>query len=748
MQHSTKPRLNPRSVIASLQQEFHPSRLIPSLTAALITGVVTIIYALSFVALIFSGDLAPYISTGIGLSLFAAMAQSLIIALMSSSPGMISQIQEAPVAIMGVMAAAIAAQRVASPGEILSTVMVSLALTTLLTGIGCFLLGQFKLGELIRFIPYPVVGGFLAGTGWLLSVGAMLLMTNLSLSLEQLPQLWQPQVIWQWIPGSCFGILLVIVLRRYSHVLLMPGLIIGGIALFYLVLFMTQTSVAEAQAYGLLLGPFPEGSLWQPLQLSTLFQANWQSIFAQAGKMMAILLITVLSLLLNATGIELATGRDLDLNRELRATGMANLLAGLGGGIIGFHGLGTSTLSYAKIGARSRIVGVLNAIGIAAILLAGASVISLFPKPVLGGVALFLGLDFLVEWVYDAWFKLSKTDYFIVILILIVIAAIGFLEGVGVGLAIAIVLFVINYSQVNVAKHRLSGAAYPSHAARSVQQSRLLRTEGDQIYILELQGFLFFGTAHKLLNQIRQRLIHPDLPPLKFLVFSFRAVTGLDSSAVLSFTKLKQIAQRQQLTLVFTHLSPTMQQQLRQGDVLQAEEVLCQNFPDLDRGIEWCEKKILEEIPQRRRRVLPLALQLDNLFSNTDHISGFMGYLEELNLESGQLLFGQGDSADFLYLIELGEVTLSSALQTDQTRRIQSFGAGNLVGEMDFYLRTLHQTSAIVTQPSTLYRLSQDSAQQMRQTHPEVAATFQEFVIETLAERLASSYRQVGELLQ
>ncbi|MCY7284247.1 MAG: cyclic nucleotide-binding domain-containing protein, partial [Cyanobacteria bacterium CAN_BIN43] len=423
------------------------------------------------------------------------------------------------------------------------------------------------------------------------------------------------------------------------------------------------------------------------------------------------------------------------------------LCAGLGGGIIGFHGVGLSILGYAKIGAKSRMVGVFVAIGLAFILFAGASLISFFPKPVLGGVVLLLGLDLLVEWLYDGWFKLSKIDYFIIVLITAVIGAVGFLEGMGVGLGVAIVLFVVNYSQVKVAKHILSGATCPSQAARSVQQSRLLRAEGDQIYILELQGFLFFGTANKLLNQIRQRLSRSDLPPLKFVVFSFRSVIGLDSSAVLSFTKLQQIAQQQQLALVFTYLSPTVAQQLRQGSVLQADNSLCQVFADLDRGIEWCENQILEAIPQRRRRSLPLALQLDNLFTNGDHVSGFMGYLEEMDMEVGQILFHQGDRADALYLIELGEVTLSSSMGA-QTCRIQSLGAGNLVGEIDFYLCVPHQTSAIVDQPSTLYRLSQDAAQQMRQDHPEVAATFQEFVIGTLSDRLTVSYRQVGDLLQ
>jgi sulfate permease, SulP family len=131
------------------------------------------------------------------------------------------------------------------------------------------------------------------------------------------------------------------------------------------------------------------------------------------------------------------------------------LISGLGGGINGFHSVGLSILSYRQLGARSRMVGVLIAAGMVMILLAGASMISLFPKLVLGGVTLLLGLELLVEWVYDAWFKLSKTDYFIVILILIVIATVGFLEGVGVGLGAAIVLFIINYSQVNVPKHTL-----------------------------------------------------------------------------------------------------------------------------------------------------------------------------------------------------------------------------------------------------------------------------------------------------
>ncbi|MBW4662415.1 MAG: cyclic nucleotide-binding domain-containing protein [Drouetiella hepatica Uher 2000/2452] len=739
-------QLQDKQLIRQLREEFQLRRLLPNLTMGLVATIIDAIYAISFAALIFSGVLSPYASTGIGLALLSVAITSIVIALTSSLSGMLTSLQEAPTAIVALTASQIVTQMpAASISETLFTVMAAIVLINLLTGIFCFVFGRLKLGNFPRFIPYPVVGGFLAGTGWLLTQGAISLMTDFPLDMAHLPQLFQPNHLIQWLPGLGFAILVLLILRRYSHALIMPGLILSAIALFYLILAVTHTSIATARTSGLFLDPFPEGGLWQPLPLSGFLQTNWQAIGAQTGQILTVPLITVLAVLLKATGIELATKQDLDLNCELQAAGAANLASGLAGGlIIGFQSLSLSTLSYAKIGIKSRMVGLFKALLCILLLFAGGAIISYFPKPVLGGMLLFLGLDYLVEWLYDAWFKLPKIDYLMVVLILMVIGAVGLLEGVAVGLVVAIVLFVINYSQVKVTKHVLSGATYPSHAARSWQQRRFLQTEGNQIYILELQGFLFFGTANKLVEQIRLRL--RQLPSVKSVVLSFQAVTGLDSSAVLSFSKLQQVAQQQQFDLVFTNVSPTIQRQLQQGNCLQ--ERFCQLFPDLDRGIEWCENQILEEIPQRRRRALPLALQLDELFPNADYIPVFMDYLEELTVEAGQVLFQSGDAAHALYLIETGEVTVLLQLESGQTHRIQSLGAGNLVGETDFFSQALYQTSAIVNQPSALYCLSQTALQQLQQDHLEVAAMFQQFVIRWVSERLSSTYKEITDLLK
>ena len=192
----------------------------------------------------------------------------------------------------------------------------------------------------------------------------------------------------------------------------------------------------------------------------------------------------------------------------------------------------------------------------------GAPILSLLPKPVIGGLLLFLGLSFLVEWVYDAWFKMSKRDYIIILLILVAMNGIGVLQGVGLGLLLAIGLFVYDYSHTSVIRHALSGECFHSNVDRPPSYNQYLRDHADLIYILELQGYIFFGTVNKLLDQVQKRISEPGHTGLRFIVLDFGHVSGLDSSAVMSFVKMKQLAQTNAFVLVLTHLSPAMQAKL------------------------------------------------------------------------------------------------------------------------------------------------------------------------------------------
>jgi sulfate permease, SulP family len=733
---------------SQLRRELHPRQLLPNLAAGLLCGVIEVTFAISLASLIFAGTLPGQISTGIGLGLITVTIVSAVTALTSSYPGTIAIPQEVPAVIIALMVSTIVKQMPAdiSSQDMLITITAAIAFTTALTGLSFFLLGFFKLGNLIRFIPYPVVGGFLASTGWLLVTGAISLLIDRPIQLGQLATLFSSTLLIQWLPGFVFAILLLLILRRYTHFLIVPGMLLAAISLFYITLLVSGTSIVQATEQRFLLQPFSQQESWRWLNLSMLFEANWTLIFQQLNQQITLVLLSVLALLINASGIELLIGRSIDFNRELRAAGIANFLSGLTGGIVGFHSISSSALSY-RVGTGSATAGMILSIFCAVALFLGASVIALVPKFILGGVLLFLGLELLIEWLFDGWFKLPKTEYSLVLLILVVNTVLGLLKGIAIGLIVAVVLFVLKYSRTQVTRYVLSGENYHSHTARTPSQMRLFSEEGKHIHILDLQGFLFFGTANTLFEQIYQRIQAVNLPLIKYVVLNFRLVTGLDSSAVLSFIKLKQFAQQQQLNLVFTQLSLTIQQQLQQGGCLQPNDPVCRIFPDLDRGMEWCENQILETISWRRKRTLPLVLQLDSWLPHAGSLADVMDYLEEMDVDMGDILFHQGAAANALYLIESGQITVWANHNQQNPRRMQTLGTGNFIGEMEFFSETPYRTSAIVDSSSTIYFLSLDAFTRMQQEAPQTAIAFQKAVNYLLAERLSYAYREIEQLL-
>src|SRR5262249_12621567 len=160
---------------------------------------------------------------------------------------------------------------------ILTTMLVGIAATSILTGVALAALGGLRLGTMVRFIPYPVIGGFLAGSGWLFVRGSVSVMTGHSLAMTDAMYLAMPSVVARWAPGFAFALALLLGLRRIRHFLFVPGMLLGATGLFYVVMLALGHSVADARAGGWLLGPFPEGSGWQPGVLLHAGEADWRA---------------------------------------------------------------------------------------------------------------------------------------------------------------------------------------------------------------------------------------------------------------------------------------------------------------------------------------------------------------------------------------------------------------------------------------------------------------------------------------
>lgn len=728
-----------KNLASEITQDFVSARLLPGFTSGLVVGLIEVILAISFAALIFAGELSGYVSIGIGIALIGAIITGVAVALITSLPGTVAGNQDAPSAILAVMAAGIV---VSMPDgvigiETFATVVVAIALTTFLCGIFFLSLGYFNLGNLVRFLPYPVVGGFLAGTGWLLVSGSISMMTDLSINLSGLAALFQIENLLLWIPGLVFAITLLVILKRYDHSFLLPGLVFGAIILFYLVTYMAGFSIGELSDQGMLLGPFPEVNLLRTFPLSALAQVNWNSILAQTVNIAIVLAISSISLLLNASGLELEAEGDMDLNRELRAAGTGNLFAGLFAGLPGFQQLSLSAMNQ-RLGAGTRLTGLFAAGVCLAALAVGTAFISLIPKFVIGGLLMYFGLTFLYEWVYETWFKLPKADYFVILLILVVIASVGFLEGIAIGILVAIIFFAVNYSRVDVIKHSLTAATFQSRIARPKLHKRILRRYGNQVLILELQGYIFFGTANQLLEQIRAHLINYVENRLCFILLDFSGVTGIDSSVVLSFRKLNKMVQNNQAIIVLTGLSEKIETFLRKSGVLDLDEDSFHISSDLDYGVEWCEEKLLQSTGVLNRDTSKsIQAHLEEMIGDTEITARIMGYLEKDQLPAGTHFIHQGDSPGALYFLEDGMVTAQLEILGEEPRRLNTMSSENMVGEIGFYLGSKRNASVITETPATLYRLTTEALSKMESQDPEAAALFHKYIAYAMAEKLS-----------
>lgn len=674
-----------------------PARLIPALSSGLVVGLLIVVVQLSLASLIFSGPLAEFASPAAGLTLFGGFVMCLVVALGSSIPSSICLPQDAPAAILATVAAGIAASLAGSgtSREAFATAGAAIALSTVATG-GLFLvLGRFQLGDLMRNMPYPVVGGFMAGIGWLLVQGSFSIITGASLSLADLPQFLDAGRIQRMLPAVALTAGLLLALKRWRSVFILPGALVLALGGFFLYLLITGRSLHDAAETGLLLGGMPaETMLWPVFSLSDIAMIRWDALLPQLPQLCTIPLVSVLSFLLIASGLEAAVHSDLDLRHELNLNGLANLLAGPGGSHTGYTALSFSLLGP-RTGSDSRLVGVCAALFTGAATFFGASALGFFPRFILGGMVLFLGVSTLLDWLVEARRKVTHLEYALILAILCAIGWFGFLTGVGFGLVMAAVIFVIKYSQLPVVRQVTDAAAMASTRQRSVPDQHLLREQGRQIRILRISGYLFFGSAN-ILNRSVADGLQPHSPaesPPSHMILDFAEVDGFDSSAVNCFLRMFQRCSDAGCQLVFAAAPPALAEQMRRAAPL--DTATGRFLPDLDRALEKCEDEVLGRALDRledqggadgRNRLFDLAV--DDLLRHLEDAERFEAlverlgpYLESRRLDAGAIILEQGRAPDGVWLLLAGQAEEVFRDPAGCSIRLRTLGPGGMVGQ-------------------------------------------------------------------
>ena len=723
------------------------SSFLSTLVTGLLVGVLATIYAVSYAKLIFVGSLAHAAPIGIGLALVGTILLNLVTFARGALPGEIPTVQDIPAAMLAVLVGGMAATAgpSTSADQLLVTVLAVIGATSVIMGVGFWLLGYVRLGNLVWYFPYPVVAGFMAGVGWLLIVGALTMMTGFELRWSTVGGYFRPDLLGLWLPGALYGLFLFALLERSRWSYTLPIALLAGVGLFYIALPLLGLTTTEAQAHGLLLGEFGRGSLWQPPPLNDLTLIQWPLVVHQAGAIVTVFFVTALGNLLDNTGIELSTGHPIDLNKELRANGVANVLMGLVGSAPGYNSISLTNLSLRQ-GGPTPITGLIVVAVSVVMLFVGGPILSAIPTMMIGALLFYLGLTFIYDWLLKTWSRLSRTDYLVVVVIFLAIQIVGVLAGVALGLLVAVLLFVISYSRISVVKHELDGTTFHSNVERTRDDLQHLSGVGAEILILELQGFLFFGTVVGLVERISRRL-DADVP-LRFVVLDFRQVQGFDASAVMSFAKLRQLALRNRVTLIFTSVEESLRAQLAR--ILFAQEPgddACRMASDLDRGVEWCEEQLLQlavAADAEPAKAGPFA----NLLLDPAVQARLRGAVQEISFAPGEHLIHQGVQGSGLYFIARGQASVFLENDDGTATRIRKAGPGAIFGEMSTYAALPTSAAVIADEPTVALVLSPDGLAALREADPAGAEAFHRAMAMLMAERLAEATASMHALLR
>jgi SulP family sulfate permease len=735
--------------VNSPRQESAANRLLPSLITSSVVAMMTVVMSLSFVAIIFVGPISGFIGEGTSLMLVVAVILGIFMAIFSSYPGTIAIPQDRIAPIVAFMATLIIHEMPGAPPESIGiTVLATIAISTLSVGVVLFLIGSFRLGNIVRFTPYPVIGGFLAGSGWLLLTGSFRVVSGETFSFQNLPRFYSESSLEGWIPTAVFGTVAYLGVRFSRHYMTLPVLVFVSALGFYGWLGFGHDALEKARAHGWILSVPPDAGLRHIMILPTLMSAKWSIVFEQYPLLIALLLTSIVSILLNTSALELAADEDIDLNQELRAAGLANVVSGFVGGIIGFQSLSLSSLAV-SLGVKNRIVGLVSAAACFLLLLFGTDALGYIPKFILGGILFYTGLAFLTEWVFDAYFRLIREDYFLVIFILGIVALWGYPQGVGAGIVVAAVLFVLKYSTVNVISSTLSGDSHHSTVDRRPDEARLLNDHGGQIHIMRLKGYIFFGSADNLLNTIRERQADASQPRLQYVILDFQQVSGLDTSGLVSIQKLARLARKAQFTILAASVPADIQNSFRNARVIGDEPGRIRLFRDRDFSIEWCENEILQrEMTEQTKDTRSLRQILDDFHPWETDASVLSKYLERQEVEKNHYLMLQGDPSDELFFIESGRVRVVVELDNGRPMRVRTMEAGTVVGEIGLYLRQPRVASVVTEEPCVVLRLSADALHRMQKENPALASAFHEFMVRVLAERVTQQNRTLRALVE
>jgi len=623
------------------------------------------------------------------------------------------------------------------------SIVLMIGLIGLLTGVIQITFGAIGLGRLIKYMPYPVVSGYLSGVGLIIIISQV----PKFLGTPKDMQLWaavRSPAAWNW-NGVIVGVATVGVMlfaRRLTKAI--PAAIIGLAAglLAYFALSLRDPSLLSVVHNPLVVGPLggSQGGFLASFgtrlhAVNALGFSNLRVLFYPALTLAVLLSIDCLK---TCVVLDALTRSRHNSNRELVAQGTGNIATGLMGGVAGSGAMGPTLINISS-GGQTRLSGTFEGVfALLAFLLLG-SLIAWVPVAALAGILIVIGFRmFDRNSLHLLKSRSTILDFVVIVVVVVVAETISLIAASGVGVGLAILLFIREQIGGKVIRRKTYGNQVFSKQKRLPEEMHILETRGDQTVIFELQGSLFFGTTDQLYTALEA-----ELKTRTYVVLDMHHVQLVDVTAAHILEQIEDMVSERKSWLIFSHLphivpsGQDMQAYFDQvGLVRPSRQVRI--FEELDDALEWVEDRILDEERQKQAAAQPLELREIDVFKGRkeETLTALEACTERRSYHAGENIFRHGDDGGELFLIRSGSVRIILPLDKTHQHHLATFSRGDFFGEMSFLDGAARSADAVAFTDVELFILPRARFDSIADEHKKLAMNLLEGLARALANRL------------
>lgn len=457
--------------------------------------------------------------------------------------------------------------------------------TFFLSGLLQVLFGVIRLGKYIRYIPYPVVSGFMSGIGVIIIIaqifpffgiaspqgGALGTLSSLQLIPEQLNI---------YSVGLAFLTILIIYFfprlsKKFPATL--AALIFISLLAF---LFLPEGAFLKINSKG----PIPEGLPKLQLGIVDIF-SNFSYLTVILEYAITLAALGSIDSLLTSVVADNMTKTRHDSNKELIGQGIGNMGAAFIGGLPG-AGATMRTVININSGGRFKLSGVIAALFLLAVLLGLGPMVGHIPNAVLAGILITVGIGIIDYKGLKHLFSIPRSDAVVFLLVLLLTVFVDLLVAVGAGMVLASLLFMKNISDVIDQRSKVAPMREFSPEITWDDEKELIEHLGDKVLIKHLDGPMFFGFAAKF----QEMELHTK--GIKAVVIRMDKVPYVDQSGLYAMEDVILSLYEQKIPVAFVNLHGQPLEMFKKIDLipdLVGEEL---NFPDIRACANWLETLI------------------------------------------------------------------------------------------------------------------------------------------------------------